>query len=338
MSTTTITITNNKTSNTTIAKVFLFLLLIPIIITKSFPLNSYTVAKSAIRYSTFVGERLNSVKREEDAEDIPWHQSENINDNVDSIDPEDVDEWWEDNNSAIDGGNNKSTKSNEGMIRTHLAASKKAREELEKKYGSNPELKLADVKKHLQRQTASFDEMAEFFDSEQALLTEDGEDVRPLLRQIARRALRTCIESRAEGRRARGEEDAPVVEEEYTAQDIKENIMYIGGTNVKIVDVGCGTGALFEYYLEAAQAFGVCLDITAFDISKSMVSRAEKKAKNLLQSEKYDGNGHRINIVNADFVSSVLDRDEEGRQSEYFGKHDAVIINSCFGNFFSTGK
>ena len=298
--------------------------------------NAFTIHRTFHKSSSRILLRSST-----DNEEVPWHMPENLknsagiedNEIENEFDPSDVDEWWEE---EAEDGSNRSAKSNVGMIRTHLAASKKAREELEEKYGKNPELKIADLAKHLDRQRVSFDRMADYFDSEEASLTEDGVDIKPLLRQIARRALRICIESRAEGRRARDEEDAPVVEEEYTAQDIKENIMYIGGTDMNLIDVGCGTGALFEYYLEAADAYGVCLDVTAFDLSESMATCAEKRARTLLEEENYKGKGHRISIVNADFVASVMDRDEDGRQSKYFGNYDAVIINSCFGNFFST--
>ena len=259
--------------------------------------------------------------------DQAWHESENVatDKKEEEIDPEDVDEWW-------DPGEAERAKQTDGMIATHIAASKKARAELEEKYGNNPELLKEDEEAHLARQIKTFDEMSDFFESDEAT----PDDVRPLLRQISRRALRTCIESRAEGRRSRGEEDAPVVEEEMTANDIKENIMYIGGENIKLIDVGCGTGALFEYYLESAEAYGVVLDIVAFDVSPKMVAGAERHAQDLLSSTKFAEKGHRIRIVNEDFVSSVMERSESGEQSEYFGKFDCVMINACFGNFFSS--
>ena len=267
-----------------------------------------------------------------------WHESENVDDEnenkeeVNDIDPKDVDEWWEPDEAQ-------KKKTADKMIATQLAASKKVRLDLEEKYGSNPELLRKDLDAHLDHQSEAFDSMADFFNSEEANKTPDGEDVRPLLRQITRRALRTCIESRAEGRRSRGESDAPTVEEEFSAQDIKEQIMYIGGTDLKIVDVGCGSGALFEYYLEAAEAFGVCLDLTAFDLSANMAQNAKVHAAGLLaENGKFGGNGHRIHIVNGDFISAVLNRGEDGQQSKYFGSYDAVIINACFGNFFSTGE
>jgi len=234
-------------------------------------------------------------------------------------DPKDVDEWWE----ASDKPDQSTT-----MVEQQVRATQQAREAAQARYATQED-RLQQYQEHIERQRKIFD--AALIDNVNENV---GEEVKPMLRQIARRALRTCIESRAEGRRSRGEE-GPDVEYDYTAEEIKERIMYIGGTTVKLVDVGCGTGGLFEYLLDAADAFGVSLEITAFDLSSNMATAAEKHGKKILNLEKYEGNGHKIRVINEDFVGSVMSRSEDGAQSEHFGKYDAVIINSCFGNFFS---
>lgn len=239
--------------------------------------------------------------------------------------PDDVDEWWE----ATDKPDQSAT-----MVEQQVRATQQAREAAQARY-TTEEDRLQQYQAHIEKQRKIFDESASaWMDNNNVNENAVGEEVKPMLRQIARRALRTCIESRAEGRRSRGEE-GPDVEYDYTAEEIKERIMYIGGTTVKLVDVGCGTGGLFEHLLDAADAFGVQLEIVGFDVSSNMSAAAQKHADTILGLEKYEGNGHSIRIINEDFVGSVMSRSEDGAQSEHFGKYDAVIINSCFGNFFS---
>jgi len=137
----------------------------------------------------------------------------------------------------------------------------------------------------------------------------------------------------------------------------------------RILDVGCGTGALFPYYAEAADALDIHVVVTGVDLSAEMTSLAVSNADDLMAEEEEeeeettttsssDGDGddvmggtsrkkHTFDVVTDDFVRLILGEgyeklDDDGLNigtenddtNAYRGKYDAVVVNACFGNFY----
>jgi len=142
---------------------------------------------------------------------------------------------------------------------------------------------------YLQHQQQVFDEMSDFFASDDATPPE----VVPVMQHLAH-----CILKRFQDQPAR------------------------------LMDVGCGTGALFPFYLEAAKDLNITLDITGVDLSPKMASLARHRADNLVS----DDNERSITVVDGDFVELM-----QGDENEYRDSYDAVVANACFANFFDTG-
>lgn len=174
------------------------------------------------------------------------------------------------------------------------------------------------VENHLDHQKAVFDDMSDFFNSDEATPPE----VVPVLNYLVKTALEQCIANQ-------------VLEEDDDGSIRK----------VKVLDIGCGTGALFDFYIKAANELGVELDITGLDLSPKMVDFANENAKALLESN--DGE-HSILCKSGDFVNSVMGIGGSVNESlvgfengvmnddttEYRNQFDMVMINACFGNFF----
>jgi ubiquinone/menaquinone biosynthesis C-methylase UbiE len=143
---------------------------------------------------------------------------------------------------------------------------------------------------YLQHQQAVFDEMSNFFASDDATPPQ----VVPAMKHLAH-----CILKR--------NENTPTT---------------------KLIDVGCGTGALFPFYLEAAKTLHIGgLQITGVDLSPKMAALARQRAENLLQSN----SDHSITVTDSDFVT-LMETNDEHRNA-----YDVVVANACFGNFFDTG-
>jgi len=125
----------------------------------------------------------------------------------------------------------------------------------------------------------------------------------------------------------------------------------------KILDVACGTGALFPYYLQAADKLGIRLSIVGLDLSPKMISMAKTNAEKLLLGLPGNGTTHSFQFVLGDFVQTILgvgyetdyeDRDtmragcligsgdgvEDELTKDHRGVYDAVVFNACFGNFY----
>jgi SAM-dependent methyltransferase len=144
---------------------------------------------------------------------------------------------------------------------------------------------------YLDHQQAVFDEMSDFFGSNEAT----PPDVVPAMRHLSNAILKQ-------------QENKPTV---------------------KLMDVGCGTGALFPFYLDAAKALNISsLQITGVDLSPKMATLARQRAENLLK----EGTKNLITIVDSNFVS-LMDTEKE-----YQGAYNVVVANACFGNFFDIGE
>lgn len=198
-----------------------------------------------------------------------------------------------------------------------------------------------DVEQHLIRQKKLFDDMSTFFNSDEAT----PEEVKPLLSYIMNQVLvdmMTCHEDgvhRFNQRKGFNDDDS----------DDNENKKKIG-KEFKILDVGCGVGALFPFYLEQANTLGIDLNIVGVDLSSKMIQYAKENSDKMLLLEKENGNGnqHSFDFVNGDFVQKLLGQGYipdksiigfgDGVVNEetevYRGQYDAVVINACFGNFY----
>lgn len=146
-----------------------------------------------------------------------------------------------------------------------------------------------DEEAYLNHQQQVFDEMSDFFGSDDATPPE----VVPVMRHLA--------------------------------YSILSN--FRNEPTTKLMDVGCGTGALFPFYLEAARDLNTTLEITGVDLSPKMAALARQRADTLL--EKYNENS--ITVLDSDFVTFMKE------QEDYRDSYDAVVANACFGNFFDTG-
>jgi len=122
---------------------------------------------------------------------------------------------------------------------------------------------------------------------------------------------------------------------------------------IRILDAGCGTGAMFPYLLRAAKAAAagssssssydgggvrLALDVVGVDLSPKMTELARTYARQVLEEYYNDGNDdegdgdgndsrHTIQVVASDLMEYYT---EDG--SPLF---DAVVANACFGNFLN---
>ena len=164
------------------------------------------------------------------------------------------------------------------------------------------------IQDYLNHQQECFDEMSGFFNSDEATPPE----VVPVLKFLVQKAL-------VESMKGKGVDDEK---------------------KLNILDVGCGTGALFSTYLEVADELGIELDITGLDLSPKMVDFATENSKKLLKDSANDK--HSIAIENGDFVQKILGVEISNEiltgfdhgviddaTSPYRGKFDAVMINAC---------
>mmetsp|Transcript_7931 Transcript_7931/g.12410 ORF Transcript_7931/g.12410 Transcript_7931/m.12410 type:complete len:527 (+) Transcript_7931:167-1747(+) len=185
---------------------------------------------------------------------------------------------------------------------------------MQKKVGENDSIATTyTIENHLSHQKKVFDEMATFFDSEEAT----PEEVKPVLRYLVKKTLNQI----------------------KTAKDNDEDKIF------KILDVGCGTGALFPYYLEAANELQIRLNIVGLDLSPKMVEYATENSIKMLSGSD-GGSRHDIRCEAGDFVKTVMGVDyceksltgfENGvvdeKTEKFREEFDAVVINACFGNF-----
>ena len=176
---------------------------------------------------------------------------------------------------------------------------------------------IKSLDQHLRHQSKIFDEMAEFFNSDEAV----PDDVKPVLKHMMGRLIKQMTESRFEQIDRLENRKPPEERDDSISSTQKQNKKY------RILDVGCGTGALFPYYLEAANNNNLELQITGVDLSEKMSKMARINAESALDEK---GGRHEFTIETSDFVEFV--------KGEELDKYDAVVINACFGNFFDQGK
>lgn len=103
---------------------------------------------------------------------------------------------------------------------------------------------------------------------------------------------------------------------------------------LNILDVGCGTGILWEFLMEAANIANVTLNITGVDMSSTMVQSANRTADFFLERNQEQNHtlSHSIQIIQSDIVEYCQ---SHHHQHDNDNKWDAVIMNNCFGNFWN---
>ena len=187
---------------------------------------------------------------------------------------------------------------------------------------------------HLAHQRDTFDSLADFFDSEEAT----PDDVRPILQSLVGRSLARMLEC----------------QDSIEDGDEKDNGGSYDSSEYHILDIGCGVGALFPYYVEAADAMDIRLKVTGIDLSPKMTALAKSNADDLMAVEKEEDEEsgeaasaaprHTFDVVTGDFVELLLGSDyyelsdgvgyENDDTNKYRSMYDAVVVNACYGNFY----
>eukprot|EP00979_Chaetoceros_neogracilis_P015563 scaffold6156_cov243-Chaetoceros_neogracile.AAC.4 len=167
-------------------------------------------------------------------------------------------------------------------ITSRLKSSQEDFVEKQKKVSSSNEGETdpsPSIRSYLDHQRAVFDDMSDYFNTEEATLPE----IEPILDYLVKKAL---IQSSSS-----------------ISSDLQNNTEEESKKVLKVLDVGCGTGALFSSYIKAADELGITLDIKGVDLSPKMISYAQENAKMLVQQ---DDDKHAIDCEMGDFVQKVL--------------------------------
>ena len=206
---------------------------------------------------------------------------------------------------------------------------------------------------HLQRQQEMFDDLSDFFNSDDAT----PEEVKPSLGFLMNQVLVDMMDCHDEGVERYHSRNGDANNND---DDDDENTTQKTVKDFKILDVGCGTGALFPFYLQQAKEIdeNVNLHIMGLDLSPKMIQYAKTNSNVLLEETNTKGK-HSFEFDNGDFVQLVLGerygndnqiRNDDtvvdfgqgvvsnGPTEKHVGKYDAVVINACFGNFYDPGK
>jgi 2-polyprenyl-3-methyl-5-hydroxy-6-metoxy-1,4-benzoquinol methylase len=249
----------------------------------------------------------------------------------------------EDENNNINNNNNDSNKDeiSKTQIENQMIQLQK---EKSNNVGGNDADDTNKVKYHLQRQEEVFDNLSDFFNSDDAT----PEDVKPLLSFIIQKALSDMIQCSS------GSSD------DHDDDNDDQKPIY------HVLDVGCGVGALFPFYVQEADKLGIRLHVTGIDLSSKMITCAKENANALLEGKEVEGEKHHLfAFENKDFVQFALgdDDDDDGgdggdggnkydeqdrvlalyqgisneQSDKQRGQYDAVVINACFGNFYNPG-
>ena len=155
-----------------------------------------------------------------------------------------------------------------------------------------------------------FDAMATFFASDEAI----PKELVPVMTAMTNDMLSKTIDLRTQGKTL-GYESRSVPSNSTDQQD---NVYHS-------LDVGCGTGALFDFFLHAAQDQRVVLNIHGLDLAPNMVEQARVHAEALLG--KHGNNKHSITV-------QVGDISHWEPQPPSVSCYDLVVANACFGNFW----
>uniref|UniRef100_A0A7S3L497 riboflavin kinase n=1 Tax=Amphora coffeiformis TaxID=265554 RepID=A0A7S3L497_9STRA len=139
---------------------------------------------------------------------------------------------------------------------------------------SNDEADVTGPEQHLQHQKHVFDEMSDFFATQQTV----PDELVPVYQHLALQ----IWESRPE---ARDEEK----------------------TTTRIMDGACGSGALFPFLLEQAVESDLPVEIVGVDVAPKMVAGAQEYASSLLRSR----DDHIIQVVESDVLNFQLNEEDD---------------------------
>ena len=171
----------------------------------------------------------------------------------------------------------------------------------------------------LQRQT--FDDMADWFASGQGI----PDELIPIYQYLTRSILDSYRSS------------LPPLDRQ---EDDKESEPLLTDSNqpVRILDVACGAGALWDFLLRTKDD-NLDLDITGVDLSPKMVQVAQTKADTILSDKTLAGPQTTIRVVESDILDyCATDKSSsDENEKEISGSYDVVISNASFGNFFNPG-
>ena len=163
-------------------------------------------------------------------------------------------------------------------------------------------------------QARVFDEMASFFASDDAI----PDDVIPVLEDMTA-AMMSRVQTLRTQTAAQNAASRPARAHATATYD--QNVY-------RILDVGCGTGALFAFYLQAAEAQDMTLQIHGLDLAPNMVVNAQEHAAKVLSQLKSDRQ-HSIVVEVGDIGNW-----KPPSQQDY----DLVVANACFGNFWDPAQ
>ena len=228
-----------------------------------------------------------------------------------------------------------SAQSDENMKLVELQK-KKAAESSSSSSDGKP-INIDSLSDHLAHQRDTFDSLADFFDSEEAT----PDDVRPILQSLVGRSLARMLECQDSIEDGDEKDDDGGADKTSTSE-------------YHILDIGCGVGALFPYYVEAADALDIRLKVTGIDLSPEMTALAKSNADDLMAVEKEEEESggadaaaspkHTFDVVTGDFVELLLGADyyelndgvgyENDDTNKYRSMYDAVVVNACYGNFY----
>ena len=148
--------------------------------------------------------------------------------------------------------------------------------------------KFTSQAEHVEHQRQVFDDMVDYFQDD------IPDDLVPTYKRLAQRIISSTI---------------------IAATEFADD----GPDRFRILDVACGTGALFPFLIAALDRSNMTLDLTGVDLSSKMVACAKDRA------EKLNSNMHSIQMVNSDILDYEPDE-----------KFDAIVANACFGNFYNS--
>lgn len=164
---------------------------------------------------------------------------------------------------------------------------------------------------HTTHQAEVFDEMASFFASDDAV----PDEVVPILNDMASTMIQSAMQQRA-----------LTLKENQASRPARANANATYEDNhYHILDVGCGTGALFDSYLKAANAHGITVHIHGLDLAPKMVEKANEKAATLMS----ESGEHSIVATVGDIGNLDLKMEQQ---------YDLVVANSCFANFWDPAQ
>lgn len=145
------------------------------------------------------------------------------------------------------------------------------------------------------------------------------EEVTPQLEPLYRDMCETILASILDGR-------VPAT----ATDDVDDARESVNNPVLRILDVACGTGVLWEFLIDEANKRNLRLHITGVDLSLPMVESGRERAKELLKAS--DGGSHMIDVVRGDIVEYCRQHSKSDPASGI--PYDGAILNACFGNFW----